>query len=390
MITMDMVFSDKNIFKAIRRIEARNASPGLDQIRGNEIRMYWIQNRKRIMSELKSAKYVPVPLRNVLIEKPGKEEKRQILIYSVVDQMLQHCIRFELERYFIPLFHPDSYGFISGKNTGDALEKCIDYMKLGRLYVVDADIRKCFDNIQHYLIKSILKGVVDDEVLYIIIKFIKNPVLIKERLIMRKKGLPQGSCISPVLANAVLNKLDWFLNTQKIEFVRYADDMVLFCKNEDMAYESKKVLEEYLCKLKLELNLEKTNVVRATELEYLGYSFKVHNSCCVFTISKDKKEKMLSRMERCIKDNDDSLMVMLDRIGRFNRGWLEYYGRVNRNDMKSFLEYAEKLQIELILNKIKINSDKYADVTESVIMSKEYVNLSSWYEEMIKRKEARK
>jgi len=319
--------------------------------------------------DIEKGQYTPVPLLMILKSKPGKKEKRPIAINSALDQMLQHCIRYETERYFTSLFHSDSYGFIRGRNTAQAINKCLEYMNHGKFYVVDADIRKCFDSIKHHVvIQELGKASSDRRVAELVKKFLKNPGLLGNHTYHHRVGVWQGSCLSPVLANVVLNQLDWYLDRQDISFVRYADDLILFLNTEDEAWQARAKLEVYLRKkLSLSLSQEKTSVLPAQEARFLGYSFLKDNDRYILQISDKEKEKMLSQMRKCF--NLKSTTDLLDRIGAFNRGWLGYYGKVRTGEMAVFLDEADAEELEIILRKLHRAGETSKFLTRDILSS---------------------
>ena len=386
-LTLESVFSKDNIDKAIALVAGNNALPGLDDLKGSDLPEYWANNGKYVLSDLASGIYRPVPYRVFYAKKPGKTERRRISVESALDQMLQQCMRFEADRFFTPGFHQNSYGFIRGRNTEMALRRCLKMMNGGMRYVVDADIRKCFDSIKHQLVlHSFSQGTSDVRLISLLSKILKTPGQCGTQILYNRIGVPQGSCLSPLLANIVLNRLDWFLADNKIQFVRYADDLVLFLPSLSRALRAKIRLEQFLSSvLSLQLNEEKTRIVPAEELEYLGFAFRRVGGQYHPIVSEKAKAKMHSKLEHHIRGICKAPADTMNRIGSVNRGWLEYYKNTYPPDLTSFLEQTETMEIQQISSAVNTHKDVRRDLLSAMLQGSEFVLPSELYEDLIER-----
>ena len=383
-LSIDMVFSEYNMESALKIVTKKNPMAGLDEISAIELKEYWLKNKKAILKEIKNGTYSPVPLFIFFKKKPGKKEKRQISVCSVVDQMLQHCLRIELEKIYIPSFHKNSYGFIKGRGTQEALLQCCRLINKGLIYVVDADIRKCFDSIKHRIVVDRVGRVSKDLVVDLISKFLKNTGMIGDTVRYHRVGVPQGSCLSPLLANIVLNNLDWYLYRNRISFVRYADDLVVFCSSHQEATEALHLIKEYLEKeLSLHLNMEKTSIIRAEELHYLGYAFCKIGDKYMLAVDDQIKAKMIKKMQNHMRKRDCSKNELLDRIGAFNRGWINYYDKAYPPTVIEFLNNIQDEEIDSI--KEIIDSDSLNEKVGMILSSKGFVLPIEWYDEVRER-----
>ena len=172
---------------------------------------------------------------------------------------------------------------------------------------------------------------------------------------------------------------------RSIAFVRYADDLLLFSRTWDEAEKAKALLEDYLEKeLSLRLNGEKTHILSAGEIGYLGYSFRKYGNRYALSLDDDVRKKMRCRMEAHIKRKSDTA-EMLDRIGAFNRGWLEYYGKAHPTDLIPFIHEVQSRELKLITNKIDCMSGTDQDAMRLILSTKGYVTLSEWYDELRER-----
>ena len=387
-LSFEDVFSESNIAYATQLIVRKNSMPGLDGISSKRLPEYWEANRKRIQHELENDTYNPTPCKMYFKAKPGKKEKRQIAIYTTLDRMIQQCIRIEAEQVYAQRFHPKSYGFIIGRGTIPAIEQCLSYMNRGMVHIVDADIRKCFDKIKHRIIlKKLNPNQMDPRIFHLFSKYLKTPGIVGRRILYHRIGLPQGSCLSPLLANITLNGLDWFLNKEHIPFVRYADDLLLFAYEEKKASSYQDKLDDYLrSELGLKLNKEKTRICKADEVEFLGYGFKKENGVYGLSVPDRKREKFRKRMELYLNRKSFQPKELIEMIGAVNRGWIGYYQRVNANEMIPFLNEmdAEELsELKLKLTERKANTN---GLNEDLEEDKRFVTLTDWYYELDERR----
>ena len=388
-ITLRSVFSEVNQETAMHLVVRKDPIPGLDGMPASKLPEYWKMNRTRILAEIAKGSYIPTPCKVFFKMKRGKKEKRKITVYSPLDQMLQHCIRFEIDRCFADRFHPRSYGFCVGRGTFQAVNQCLKYMNHGWKYVVDADIRKCFERIKHKIVLDRLRTEIgDSRVIRLISVYIKNPSIMNNRIIHNRIGLNQGACISPVLANVTLNSLDWYLHRERIPFVRYADDIVLFARTRQQAKIDKEKLEKYLNdKLSLELNEEKTNIIPAEKLEYLGFGFQLKDNRYQFSVPQSAKERLSRKMLHHLRKKYDEANDLLKQMGSFNRGWAGYYQKVSPEQIVSFLGDSDKEELTLLEPKLRELREDIEYPRDELDEIKSFVTLSDWYQEMRDRLE---
>lgn len=374
-ITIDKVLSENNVFRALKIMKHKKPSPGLDGVTAYELEEYWMANRNYVLSGIKNGTYTPEMLVLFFRKKPGKKEKRKIAICTLMDQMIQHCIRMEVECYFLPSFHKNSFGFIKGKNTFSALDKCLDYLNEGLDTVVDADIKKFFDKVKHKIVIKKLREATDDEnLIELVNKYLKNPGVVYGRVYYNRIGLPQGSSFSPIFANMVLNELDWYLDRMDIKFVRYADDLVMFSKNCVQAEKNMMLLNDYLeNKLFLTLNTEKTSICSGRDLEYLGYAFRRIDGRYKLDINDKLIAKMADKLEKHLR-LDKNKEEFFDILGGFNRGWVNYYSGIDRDKLKAIENMAD-MQTNSVLC-----TDKYLSnqIWNSLADNKSFTAMTCW------------
>ena len=258
-------------FKAVKR---NRGAAGIDKVSIKMFEANLDDNLRALMRQLKKGSFQPFPLRRHLIPK-NETEFRPLGIPAVRDRVAQEVVRRLLDPIFEPLFHPASFGFRQGRNCHMALEAVLKFHDEGYCFVLDADIRGFFDNLSHQIImQAVAERVADGNILRLVEKFLTSGVLDNGIFKPTTIGTPQGGVISPLLANIVLNHLDWQMDRNGLRFVRYADDFVVLCQTQDQAKEALTFVQQVLQqRLALQLSQEKTKVTSFGKgYQFLGFS----------------------------------------------------------------------------------------------------------------------
>jgi len=312
--------------QAFRAVKRNRGAAGVDRVSVRMFEFNLDRNLEALMRELKKGTFRPLPLRRVHIGKgPGSKKTRPLGIPVVRDRVAQEVVRGLLEPIFAPLFHNDSYGFIKGRNAHMAIRRVLEFHREGHLMVLDADIQGFFDNIPHKIIMQALASeVADGNILRTVQKFLAAGVL--ERGVFKPTtiGTPQGGVISPLLANIVLNKLDWGLHGAGFRFARYADDFVVVCRTYRRAREARAFVGRVLeGELGLKLSPEKTRIVSyGTGYEFLGFMMSSR--------SRRMRDKSVLKFKARIREltvrhhNLDEGVV--ERLNAVIRGTANYFG----------------------------------------------------------------
>jgi RNA-directed DNA polymerase len=261
--------------KAFRSVKRNRGAPGIDKVSVQMFEKQLDQNLDALMRELKSGSYRPFPLRRLFIPKgPGSTKLRPLGIPVVRDRVAQEVVRLLLAPIFEPQFHPTSFGFIPNRNCHQALERVLELHQQGYKVVLDADIQGFFDNLSHKIIMdAVAAEVADGNILDLVQRFLTAGVVEEGDFQPTLIGTPQGGVISPLLANIVLNRLDWRLDAAGYRFARYAADFVVLCHTRAQAQEALALVRQVLeNELGLTLSPEKTKVTTyGSGYEFLGF-----------------------------------------------------------------------------------------------------------------------
>ena len=311
--------------QAFRAVKRNRGAAGVDKVSINMFDANREENLAALMRDLKGRTFQPRPLRRVYIPKgPGSTKLRPLGIPVVRDRIAQEVIRRLLAPIFEPMFHDNSYGFISGRNCHQAIERVLELHRQGYRTVLEADIEGFFDNIPHAIIdKAVAAEVADGNILRLVKGFLTAGVMEDGVRKPTTVGTPQGGVISPLLANIVLNRLDWRLHEAGYHFVRYADDFVVLCRDKRQAQEALDVVREVLeNELGLSLSSEKTMITTYGKgYEFLG--FRLSSRSRRIRDKSVKKFKAKIRELTVRKYNLDSKVV--ERLNRVIRGTANYF-----------------------------------------------------------------
>ncbi len=270
----EQVFARSNLFAALDRVEKNAGAPGSDGLRVDELRSYlkdhWLETRASLDAET----YRPTPVRRVEIPKPDGGV-RLLGIPTVLDRLIQQALAQVLGPLFEPRFSAHSYGFRPGRSAHQAVQAAQAYIQDGYAWVVDIDLEKFFDRVNHDMLMARVARVVKDKrVLRLIRRYLKSGVMVNGVVHDTEEGTPQGGPLSPLLANILLDDLDQELERREHRFVRYADDCNIYVQSQRAGERVLDSVRQFLeQKLKLKVNEKKSAVARAGKRKFLGFSF---------------------------------------------------------------------------------------------------------------------
>lgn len=339
---LEDILSDDNITKAIRVVKSRKGASGIDHMSTDELDDYFKDNLSNIKDLIRKRKYKPLPVKRVEIPKPDGT-KRPLGIPCVKDRVLGQAIYQVLSPMCEEVFSDSSYGFRPNRSCEKAIIKTLEYFNDGYDWLVDLDLSKFFDNVDQNILMILVHDIIKDgDTESLIRKFLLSGVNIGGTIYETEKGTPQGSNLSPLLANIYLNQFDRELERRGLHFTRYADDCVICLKSEVAANRVMKSVTKWLKeKLKVEVNVTKTKVARPTDIKYLGFSFyrqkdgAYHPKPHIKSIEKLKfKLKQLTT-----RKYSSSILSKIVKINQVIRGWINYFKIC---DMKGWMEKIDR------------------------------------------------
>lgn len=345
--------------QAFLAVKRNRGAAGVDKVSVNMFDANREENLAALMRDLKGRTFQPRPLRRVYIPKgPGSKKLRPLGIPVVRDRVAQEVVRRLLAPIFEPMFHDDSYGFISGRNCHQAIERVLELHRQGYRTVLEADIQGFFDNIPHRIIEeAVAEEVADGNILRLVKGFLTAGVMEDGVRKPTTVGTPQGGVVSPLLANIVLNRLDWQLHEAGYHFVRYADDFVVLCRDPQQAQEALDVVRQVLeNELGLTLSPEKTMITTYGKgYDFLGFRLSSRSRCMRDKSVQKFKAKIRELTVR--KRNLDSEVV--GKLNRVIRGTANYFA----TDFSTCRWKFQKLDswIRMRLRCMKVKRKNYND-----------------------------
>jgi RNA-directed DNA polymerase len=279
---MEEVVRRENMKAAYDRVVRNGGAPGVDGVTVEELGDYCREHWVRIREELLSDRYKPQAVRRGEIEKPGGKGKRMLGIPTVMDRMIQQALLQVLTPIIDPTFSESSYGFRPGRSAHQAIERAREHMRAGHRWVVDMDLEKFFDRVNHdVLMARVARRVKDKRALRLIRRYLQAGMMEGGVIAPRREGTPQGGPLSPLLSNILLDELDKELERRGHRFVRYADDCNVYVRSKKAGERVMTSLERYLRRrLRLRTNRDKSAVARPWKRRFLGYSVTMHREPC--------------------------------------------------------------------------------------------------------------
>jgi len=268
------VFSRGNMYAALERVQQNGGAPGVDGMKEKELPEHLRQHWESIREKLDTGSYRPSPVKRVEIPKPGGG-KRQLGIPTVLDRMIQQALQQVLSEEFEGRFSDYSYGYRTGKSAHDAVEAAREHIEAGYQWVVDIDLEKFFDTVNHDRLMARMKAkIADKRVLRLVNEYLKAGVMADGVVVRSEVGTPQGGPLSPLLSNIVLSELDEKLEERGHRFVRYADDCNIYVKSERAAQRVMESTSRFIeRRMRLKVNEKKSAVGLAVKRQFLGFSF---------------------------------------------------------------------------------------------------------------------
>lgn len=322
---MERIVESENLQRAWKRVKSNQGAPGIDGMRLEDFPAYARQQWATIRQSLLDGTYQPAPVRRVTIPKPSGKGERMLGVPTVLDRVIQQAILQVLTPIFDPGFSKSSFGSRPQRSAHGAIKQVKQTIKAGYRIAVDLDLEKFFDTIQHDVLMSrVARQVHDPIVLRLMGRYLRAGAMVDGIVQATEWGSPQGSPLSALLANVLLDDLDQELEKRGHRFARYMDDLVILVKSKRAGQRVMSSITRYLThKLKLKVNLHKTQVVKIEKLEFLGFSFRgirVYWSEQAFADFQHRLRGLTSRSWGV------SMAHRLERLNQYLRGWMNYFG----------------------------------------------------------------
>ena len=321
---MEQICERANMNRAYRKVKANKGAAGVDGISIERLPTYIREHKEEFLVELLDGSYQPELVRGVQIPKPDGS-KRQLGIPTVLDRVIQQAILQILEPIYEPKFSNSSYGFRPNRSAQMALRQAREYLREGYKYVVDMDLEKFFDRVNHdILMERLSRNISDKRLLRIIRRYLEAGLLQNGIFEERKLGMPQGGNLSPLLSNIMLDELDKELERRGHKFCRYADDCNIYVKSQEAGERVLKSITEFLgIRLKLKVNETKSAVSHATKRKFLGYSFRVDSELKVANQSLVKFKKRIRELTS--RNRGRKLEHVIKELNQYLNGWISYF-----------------------------------------------------------------
>ena len=343
---MDKILSQKNLQEAMKRVKSNKGASGINKMSVEEIDEYFSKHIEEIKTSIWEKKYRPRAVKRVYIPKPNGK-KRPLGIPVVVDRVIQQAVAQVFSELYDECFSEHSCGFRPNRSAHQAMEEVLFYLNEGCEWVIDLDIEKYFDTVNHDKLISILREKVKDDVtLHLVRSFLRAGIMEDGIIHRNEEGVPQGGPLSPILSNIYLDRFDKELESRGLRFVRYADDCNIFVKSEMSANRVMKSVSSWLeRKLFLKVNMTKTKVVRPSNSSFLGFTFWKNKDGWKSMPTYDRKQKLCKKIKEVLcrkKASALPLSTVFTKVNQIVRGWINYF-RIG--SMKTFLkEFGEWLR----------------------------------------------
>lgn len=339
---LEKILDRDNMNRAYIKVKSNKGAGGIDEMKVDELQPYLKENGKQLIQAIKDGRYRPNPVRRVEIPKEEKGKVRKLGIPTVVDRVVQQAIAQVLTPIFEKQFSDNSYGFRPGRSAHDAIRRCQKNADEGYKYVIDMDLEKYFDTVnQSKLVEVLSRTIKDGRVISLIHKYLRAGVVVRHTFEETEIGVPQGGPLSPLLSNIMLNELDQELENRGHRFVRYADDMVIFCQSRKSANRTLENILPYIeGKLFLKVNRTKTVVDYVGKVKFLGFTFyKVKGETRVRIHPKSVAKMKAKIKELTSRSNGWGNESRTECIRRYVIGWVNYFKIA---DMKKLMETIDE------------------------------------------------
>lgn len=324
---MEEVVAPDNIARAMKRVVANKGSAGIDRMAVDQLPEHWQRNEALLREQLLAGTYKATPVRRVTIPKSGGGE-RELGIPTVTDRLIQQAILQVLGPRYDASFSSHSHGFRLKHSAHDAVLEAQGYIQEGYDWVVDVDLERFFDRVNHdVLMGRLAKKIEDKRMLKILRGFLNAGVMLNGVVVDRDEGTPQGGPLSPLLANVLLDEIDKLLEARGHRFVRYADDCNVYVRSQRAGERVMAMMQKELSSLRLRINTAKSAVDRPWNRQFLGFSFRIRGRQTRRRVSPRAIDKAKDRIRELTNRNRGaSIPTVVKELTQYLRGWMQYFG----------------------------------------------------------------
>jgi len=321
-----------NLTEASKEVIRNKGAGGVDNMYVDDLKEYLDKNRDSLTDQIRKSVYIPQPIRGKEIPK-GNGKFRTLGIPTVIDRMLQQAVLRVIMPHYEYKFSDYSYGFRPQRNAHQAIQKSLEYINSGYQDIVEIDLKGFFDEVDHVLLLQILyRKIKCKATMTLLRRWLRVPIEQNGVLVKRRKGVPQGSPISPLLSNIVLHELDAYMEKKGMKFVRYADDFSIYCPTKSKAkFQGNEVFKFLRDKLKLPINREKSGIRRPVNFQILGYGFvptyrKGEKGKYQLIVTKKRWKTLKTKLKQITrKTKPMSFDKRIEKLNQVTRGWVNYF-----------------------------------------------------------------
>ena len=350
---LERILVRENLNEAYKRVYSNKGASGVDGVSVEELHEHLRVHKAEILESIRTRKYKPQPVRRVEIPKEEKGKVRKLGIPAVVDRVIQQAVAQVLSPIYEQQFSNSSYGFRPGRSCEMAIIRSLELLNAGYDWIVDIDLERFFDTVNHDRLMNILhRTITDGDVLSLIRKFLVSGVMVGDTYEETTVGTPQGGNLSPLLSNVMLNELDKELEARGLNFVRYADDCNIYVKSEKAAERVMKSITGYIeRKLGLKVNATKSQIGRPNQVKFLGFGYdedKDGKYCAIphsqSVVKLKRKLKNLTKRSWGI-----SLDERLKKLKELITGWVNYFRIAEMERMLADLDRRLRMRVRVVI-----------------------------------------
>jgi len=382
---LERILETDNMDRAYKRVKANKGSHGVDGMTVDELLQFLKQNGDQIKQSILEGTYRPKPVKRVEIPKDGGGI-RLLGIPTVLDRVIQQAIAQVLSPIYEKEFSENSFGFRPGRSAHQAVKKCKEYIEAGYTWVVDIDLARYFDTVNHdKLMRLLSEKIKDGRVLSLIRKYLQSGVMINGVVMETEEGCPQGGNLSPLLSNVMLNELDKELTKRGLKFCRYADDCNIYVRSRKAANRVMESITRFIeGELKLKVNREKSAVDRPWKLKFLGFSFYHKKGGIGIRVHPKPVKKFKQKLKEITgRSNGKSMAQRMLKLNQSITGWVNYFGIADMKGIAQSLDEWLRRRIRMCFwkqwKKIKTRHDNLVRLGIDNSKAWEYANTRKGY-----------